>query len=348
MDQAVARLVSTENLAKTLTEPNLLGRQVDASRASDVADRVRESVRVDIRAPDEAGVQEVRIRWVGDPHERIAGRVVTSLCRQLAAGLTATGLGAADSAETRDRYETARSELIAAETALASARAEFEAALSAPGGARRREFTPESRKQTIASTPAKALPNVTEADETQLARQRLAELEQRRETLADRLMPEHPDMKALGEKIEDLRSAIARRPAVATPPRAPIAELPIDNGQDAAPDEKWIARSGQLWQAVIEAENRYAAALAQEREHRQSLVPPRGRLVAEIDSTRENAPPAARAAWRGWLLSGLTGLLAGGLVLALWPSRRQTFANAEEVRAVTRLPVVVLESASLN
>jgi hypothetical protein len=233
----------------------------------------------------------------------------------------------------------------AAETALANARAEFEMALNSPVSARPDEFVPESHHS--GAPAATALAN-SEADDTQLVRQRLAELEQRRRLLADRLMPEHPDMKALDEKIDELGAAIAHRPQPAAPRPQGVATVPTYNQTDEDLDEKRIARSHQLWQAVVEVQNRYAAALAHEHECRRGLAATRGQLLAEIESPSEAVPTVERAAWRRWLLSTFASLLCGGLVLALWPRHRRTFTSAEEVRAVTRLPVVVVESASLN
>jgi hypothetical protein len=340
MDEAVARLLSQESLAKTLTAAGVLDGATKPSAAQQMAEQMREWVRVDIRLPDEAGVQEVLIRWAGDPREPLAGRLVKALARQLAARLAAV-----DPVRPQREYEAARSELSAAATAVADLRAQFETALEArpvrPAG------TPP-RQQPNVDQAARSLPALAEADDTQLARQRLLEFEQRRQLLADRLMPEHPEMRALEEKIDELKRAVARKPQPARQRRPPL-EVPAEDRTRQEPDEGAIVQTRQLWQATLEAESRYTAALAHERGCWHALAVARGPFVAEIESTHESARGVERAAgWRQWLLSVLATIVCGGLALAAWPRRRQTLASAEEVRAVTRLPVVVIESASLN
>jgi hypothetical protein len=342
MDEAVARVVSQENLAETLAHSGMLA-GAKSSVAHDAAEELRERIRVDIRVPDEAGVQEVLIRWAGDPREPLAGRLVKALSRQLAARLATK-----DPSAPQREYEAARSELSAAAAALTDIRAQFETALDALGRAQIDRRALASRQEDTSAEPTVgAPPNVAEADETQLLRQRLLEVEQRRQLLADRLTPEHPEMRALDEKIDELRSAIARRPE--TPKqRRPVVAVAREDRAGETPDEQAITRRRQLWQATLEAQNRYAAALAQERTCWRSLALARGHLVAEIESTRETGVSVEPAAWRRWLVSLSVALLCVGLIFAAWPRRRQTFASAEEVRAITRLPVVVVQSASLN
>jgi hypothetical protein len=102
----------------------------------------------------------------------------------------------------------------------------------------------------------------------------------------------------------------------------------------------------QSQHAFRTAQIRYKSAQAQEQARRQSLVQV-SRLMAEVEPAAAGSRLDKATDWRRWLLTSMSAVLCGGFVIAVWP-RRHALASAEEVHAVTRLPVVVVECASLN
>ena len=339
LEPLVADALRIESLRSLIDETGLLANGA-VDRKSDLADWARRSLRVEIGEVDRAGKQAISIRWVGEPATSGAAQLVNVLARRLA-----------DQAPTRDvrslerQLNQAHAEAAAAERAVARARQQFDAALAAVS----------SHSQLDAGPPPTPQPRPAPVPESSdhagwlQSRQQLVELERRREVLAERLMPEHPEMKAIDEKIDVLRSALNNQP---TPAPAvadafePAVESPLPAGRASIPE---LAQVEQLGREVVAAQQQYDRALAAERTCWKRLAETPTGTLTEIEPALETPQLAVpRAGWQRWLVSSVAALAFGGLAFVLWPGRQQIFRSVEEVRASTRLPVVVVDRVMLN
>jgi hypothetical protein len=167
--------------------------------------------------------------------------------------------------------------------------------------------------------------------------------------LGDRLMPEHPEMRALDDKIAALRASLGQRsgPVPTYRDERPSFEpIPAPERQTADYDALGT-KLGKLGQQLLVAQAQLESAAEQERSSWQALCTARTRTVAEIE-TATVVRAAIIGGWQRWLVAVFCGLFSGGLVLAIWPSPLATFRSVEEVRAVTHLPVVVVPRSALN
>lgn len=254
----------------------------------------------------------------------------------------------ADVGSYQRRYDAAHADVSAAAEAVDQARQRLDSAVVAATDAASAVMEVKPRPRTDGTDQAAA----ASPEDVVLLRQQLIDIEAQQQTLAERLTPEHPQMKALDEKLDTLRSALANR-------SAPHIEHLPDVGNDAvdqdaevptlAPEKPELADTRQHAQALLAAQQRYAASVQRERACWQELTNAPRRLVAEVEPATSAVLEQKRSlSGYRWLISLMAATLLGGLVTAIWPVPRHTFSSAEEVRAFTRLPVVVIERAALN
>jgi hypothetical protein len=340
IEQTVADLLRSENLASAVNEAWYAGQANDRVISAAAIEGIRELLRIDLGLVNEAGVQTITIWWTGDPRRHAAARLVNVLARRLATKLPDVQLGPYQA-----EYIAAQGDVEAAQKAVDEAGRRLEAALTALDDV----FALSSTGPSAAGRPdADAAAPTTTLDDSRLLRQRLVDLEARRQTLAERLMPQHPEMKALDDKIEQLRSALAVRDVSSFERLPNVVETVTVPARESAFAQAAKAELQASQQAVRLAQANYKTAQLRQRKSLESVVEASRQLMPEIVPA---APIAsiryAMSAWKRWLLSATTALLCGGLVIAVWP-RPQALASAEEVRAVTRLPVFVIESTTLN
>lgn len=340
VERLAVELLRSENLRRLMREAEL-DRDGSSTRNSGLAEWARSNLRVEFAGTDRAGKQIVSVRWAGEPGAKGAARLVNSLARQLADHPSTT-----DERSLQRQLDQAHADAIAAERALTHARRQFDEALAA---------APVDPQYPAAPPPASVRTPTTAPESSEhaawfLARQQLAELEQRRETLAERLMPEHPEMRSLDEKIDVLRSSLNNQPTPAPAVADSMPETVTDDVAQAGPvPSPELERVKQLGRKVLAAQERYNAALSVERAYWQRFAQAPGGTLAEIESAVETTQLAGHLLrWRRWLVSLIVAIAFAGLTLAIWPVGRQTFTSVEEVRAGTRLPVVVVDRLMLN
>ncbi|HET6883573.1 MAG TPA: hypothetical protein VFI31_25700, partial [Pirellulales bacterium] len=329
-----------ENLSSAIDQTQLEADDNDQDAAA-LVQTVRDQLRVDLKPPDAAGVETMILRWTGTPTASCS-RLLNLLARRFVEQFANRDVGASEAA-----YAAAREARVEAETAVDDSRQRFESALVALQSRRPEAIAavPSKREPTLAPRPA---PGISpDRNGFVLLEQQLADLENRRQTLAERLMPEHPEMRALEAKIDSLRARLGGALVSETYVARELQPHPVAADLSSPPDIAATREVVSLAQALLGAQSDYSSAAEHERACWEALCAARNRLVAEIEPCPE-LPVAERAGWPRRLVASLTALLCGALVRVMWPVRRLTFSTAEEVRAATRLPVVVITRASLN
>lgn len=337
LDRRLVEVLRTQSLRRLVDEAAIGGR---SQGQRDLVEWARANLRVEISDPDRAGKQTVAIAWVGEPDVKGAARLVNLLARELADQPSPPDLRSLER-----QLDQAHADAVSAERALARARQEFGDALAAAS----------AQPQFDAVPPPAAEPKPTPATESSghaawfTARQQLAELERRRDVLAERLMPEHPEMKALDEMIDVLRSSLNNQPT----PAPMVAEASGAVAESTAAVSRFapaaLDRIHELGRKVASAQEQYSAALSAERACWQRLAQASGGPLAEIEPAAESPQLAGHASpWQRWLASLFAAIGFGGLAFVAWPCGKTTFTSVEEVRASTRLPVVVVDHVMLN
>lgn len=339
---AIASLLSSENLAAVIQKADF-----DQNRrrvgSEELIEEARSALRVDLGRPDEAGVTAITLRWMAENTEA-AARLVNLLARQLVSQLQGNNGRAEESS-----YALAQQALKDASAAVEEARQRFHAALA---GA---ETAAQPLNAPTVAPPRRAIRKAAPPAEAELRRwhyleQQLSELEGRRATLGDRLMPEHPEMKALDEKIAAIRANLAYQPSPASSNDDAI-ELEEPTLAPQRPDirqnPELLATISQLGAELVDAQSKYESAAERERAAWKTLCAVRGRVVIEVEPAVAGAS-AKTAGWRMWLVAAICGVLCSGLVFTFWPAPKLTFSTIEEVRSATRLPVIVVGRGSLN
>lgn len=341
---AVAALLSPENLSAAMRDAGL---PTDASETAlghrDSVEKVRERLRIELGAADAAGMQTVAIRWTGEASPSTA-RLVNLLARRLAQRLSAP-----DTASQEAAHNLARQTVREASKALSEARGRLASAVTAAGSVQEPEPASPVPANEDSEAPHLAPPREAVRDRGFLLGQQLADLESRRQTLSERLMPEHPEMKALDAEIAVLRTRLADQP----PPQDAAyvrrtAPEPIAPSTRASDHQAVTAQIAELADELAAAQAEYESAAAQERVAWQAINARRNGDVTQIEPAVVASVPSAGQPWQRWLIASLCGLMSFALVLAFWPRPRLTFSTVEEVRAVTRLPVVAVSRRSLN
>lgn len=340
LERAVAELFRTETLAVALSDVRVAGVPI---AIGEVVEKVREALRADIGSVGVGGMQEVKIRWTGDPQDATALPVVNLLAHQFATTVVNQQL-----APYRMAHDAALAELRAAE------RATNEISQQIDGDLVSLETQPPAVSSSMVSEPKvradeiSAAPGASESQETRFLRQRLIDLESRRQSLLDRLTPEHPEMKTLDEKIEQLRSTLSLQHELPQERIARTTTTTLQQAEDTSAMATRAAKLRQTRQALLAAQARYQTAQTREQSCLQKLVDASTNLVAEIEPAVPNSVvDTAAVTWRRSLLAGMSALMCGALVIACWPGPR-TLSSAEEVRSVTHLPVVIVECATMN
>jgi hypothetical protein len=341
LERAVAELLRPETLAVALGDARVTVVEQAHTAIGEVVEKVRRSLRVDIGSLGAGGMQEVKIRWIGDPQDPTAPRLVNVLAHQFAPTVVNLQL-----TPYRMAHDTALADVRTAESAANETAQQFDADL-----AMLETRVPASSSPVVADVSADGtsrVPGTSASQETRLLRQRLIDLESRRQALLERLTPEHPEMKTLDEKIEQLRSTLSVQRELPHERIARTTVASVPPAQDTAAIATRTANLRQTRQALLAAQAKFKAAQAREQSCLQTLVDASANLAAEIEPAVPNpAVDAAAVKWKRFLLASVTALLCGALVIAVWPQPR-TLASADEVRTVTHLPVVILECASMN
>jgi hypothetical protein len=329
-----ATLLSHKRLRQAAHQAGFAASDIDA------VEKLRRHLRVDVGDADEAGVQTIAVRWTGQPSEQ-AVLLVNALARRCLEELAETHRALYESA-----HAAAECQVSDASRTLSDVRQRLAASLARARG----RITDERRRVAPAVTPTLApqLAIDPERDARLLLSKQLADLESRRLALSDRLMPEHPEMKALDEKIIAVQSRLASRPYLEADhgPVLDVDRTPPVLAPSMEPDENEdTAELAGISAELLAAEEKYAAAVEQERSRLKQLGTARSRSLSEMEPARA-AIVSAKIGWQTWFSAALCGLLTSGLVLGVWPVRRTTFSTVEEVGAVTRLPVIALSRAS--
>jgi hypothetical protein len=342
-EQAIAALLSAQHLGEAIHEANFMADADLPVGSAEWVEYVRENVRIDLGVPDEAGMQTTVLRWTGRLPNAGAARLLNVLARRLAMQ-PATSDGGLREAQHRSAQQAVQ----AARHAVDDTRRQLDAALTAQRDHSVIIEDAVARSKPV-EQPRQASAIAPEQDDRFLLQQRLLDLETRRQALAERLMPEHPEMKAIDQKIAAMRMGLTNRPPAPSEPLPDVAMNTIEPPA-ALPEQGVLAdRVRQLSQALLAAQEAYTSACDRERTCWRALEAMRATPLAEIEPARMDTPTKATGvAWRRWLVSLTTALTCGGSVLALWPRRRANFTTVEEVRAATRLPVIVVSRGSLN
>lgn len=337
LEIAAAKLLTIEQLSRALRESQFPAVQGTAEMAlAEAAEQVRPNLRVDI-APGGRGVAPAAtIRWIGDANTPGAVDLINGLAHRfsdvqrsdrIAVAEQARQMAAAKLREATDSVRTAEQNF---QRALANAGSEVSVAT---GGS-----AATNLDALELSAPA---PPAASARQAEL-RAQLGELESQRSLLAERLMPAHPEMRALDTQITLLRAKLAETAAIGTPVDA---ALPPTTAREArregAPRDSGIQRE---WEAVVNARRQYEMAVGEERAAWERLM--RGSLGEPVEMIPASLSPPTMPEMSWWksAASALAAWLAGWLVLVFWPAPTAPLTTAEQVRRATRLPVIALPS----
>jgi|GEM_PF-6174604 len=197
--------------------------------------------------------------------------------------------------------------------------------------------------------------------------QRLTELARVRDDLGTRLTPEHPEVQDVEMRLAELterRQSVAEfvLPSEAGPTQSPQDLPDPDNNnfqaataQPSKPTDDELAR--EALKAADYAQIRRAAFEAQRLEQ-DALSAERASIIEELAAAEAlgkrsaramRSAPAARSPLLAWSLVGLLGLAVAALALFVSGSADATFHSIEQVRASLRAPILaVIESAVLK
>ncbi len=336
---AAAQLLTVEQLSRALRESQFPAAQGIADMAlAEVAERVRSNLRVDLAPGGRGAPPTATIRWIGDRGTPGAAALMNWLAHHFVDIRQTDRIAAAE-----QTHRAAAAKLREATEDVRAADQSFQRALADAGRSEGRDLpaTPptieEPSLESAAATPAGARP----ARRAQLQSQ-LAELEAQRSALAERLMPAHPEMKALDTQIASLRAKLADTAALETPGDVALPPPPAgEASKDAAPH--WAGLHRQ-WQAVATARRQHETALAAERAAWEWLTRSKSGEPVEIVPASPAPSAAPEAGWWKSAATGLAAWLAGWLVLVCWPSPTAPLTTAEQVRRATRLPVIAVPS----
>lgn len=337
LEIAAAKLLTIEQLSRALRDSRFPAVQGTAAMAlAEAAEQVRPNLRVDL-APGGRGVAPAAtIRWIGDPNTPGAVELVNALAHRFSDVQRSDRMAAAE--QTR---QTAAAKLREATDAVHTAEQHFQRALRdagsevsvVPGGS---AATNQDAMELSAPGPSAA-----SARRAELQSQ-LDELESQRNLLAERLMPAHPEMRAIDTQIASLRAKLAD---IANLETTVDGALPPPPAREASP-EGTQRGSGILrtWEAVVNARRQHEIAADEERAAWQRLVSSSLGEPIEIIPASLSPPTMPERSWWKSAASTLAAWLAGWLVLMFWPAPTAPLTTAEQVRRATRLPVIAVPS----
>ncbi|HEX7447797.1 MAG TPA: hypothetical protein VF306_09650 [Pirellulales bacterium] len=337
LEIAAAKLLTIEQLSRALRESRFPAVQGTAEMTlAEAAEQVRPNLRVDI-APGGRGVTPAAtIRWIGDPKTPGAVDLLNGLAHRFSDLQRSDRIAAAEQAR-----QTAAAKLREATDAVHTAEQDFQRAMRnagsgisvAPGGS-------SATNQDLLE-PSAPGPSAASARQAEL-RSQLAELESQRSVLAERLMPAHPEMRALDAQIALLRAKLADTADLKTTVDAALPPPPAREARpEGAPRDSGIQRE---WEAVVNARRQYEMAVGEERAAWERLMRCSLGEPVEMIPASPSPPTMPEMSWWKSAASALAAWLAGWLVLVFWPAPTAPLTTAEQVRRATRLPVIALPS----
>lgn len=338
LEIAAARLLTIEQLSRALRESRFPAVQAIADVSlAEAAEQVRPNLRVDIDPGERGSAPAVTIRWIGDPSTPGAVPLVNWLAQHFNDAPQAERVAAAEQS-----HQAAATKLREASDAVATAENGFERAL-ADAELPETEDLPNTRRTIDADAmePARGSPSGA-LRQAQLQAQ-LDELESQRSSLAERLMPAHPEMRALDAQIAAVHAKLGDVPVPENPPAAAPAPPapPHDSPYGSASSFSDI---GRQWEAVRTAQRHHDSAAGEERLAWERLTHSRAGRSIEVVPASLARPSGPTVAWWRAAAAGLAGWLAGWIVLVLWPSPTAPLTTTEQVRRATRLPVIAVPS----
>lgn len=339
VEVAAARLLSLEQIASALRDSRFPAAhaRTDAALAG-VAEQIRPSLRVDVQPSAGGEASRIAIRWTGDPSTPGAAALVNQLAHDFARIRQADGVAAAQ----RSRHAAA-ARVREAANALRTAESDFESVLADSDPLERGQRASEpAATEAITTESADTPPSATSARRAQLQSQ-LAELESQRSLLAERLMPAHPEMRAIETQIAALRAKLAGSASPETASESLRVPQPVPvRERDSSPVD--LTQVRREWRTVLLARREYDSAVNQERSAWQASAQSGTAGPVEILPAALAPPGASEIAWWKIAAAGLPAWLAGWLVLVFWPSPSAPLTTADQVRRATRLPVVIVPS----
>lgn len=378
---ATAPEVDTESLSRALVA-------IDYSRArglrpaalAALAERVRPSLRLEALANEwttPQGTSGVTLLWRGAARDPNAAALVEALARELAVRWQTQAVQREEQAS-----DEAAQALSAATAKVQKLQAEFDAVLTrlaepddAVGSAPQR-VPPTAAGPTLAPPePAVNSPGIAARRTPPAARQpsgyasasrqarlesELEDLEIKRDSLAERLTPSHPEMRALDEQIGELRAALANAsyPAVEEPlpepgtasinePSSQLATTPAVVPLRNAP---WrmqsLTQTQAAWRRLAAAlVARDKAALAASRAQTELSQALRSAVVERLPAAVSQSP-VVEVAWSLVAVVLAAAGAAGWLAISCWPMPGAVVLDADDLRRTTRLPVIVVPASS--
>lgn len=339
LEIAAARLLTIEQLSMALRESRFpaVQRLADVSLA-EAAEQVRPNLRVDIDPGGRGAPPTATIRWIGDTSTPGAVMLVNWLAQHFNDAPQAERIAAAEQS-----HLAAAAKLREASDAVVTAENNFQQTL-AKAELPQIDDLSNTRRTTDAEAIEPAIgPPLGAGRRAQLQAQ-LDELESQRSSLAERLMPAHPEMRALDTQIAGVRAKLAEAPVLKNPPAAALPappEPPRASPYGAAADLSNISRP---WEAVLVARRHHDTAAGEERLAWERLTQIRASRSVEIVPASLARPSGPSVAWWRAAATGLAGWFMGWLVLVVWPSPTAPLTSIEQVRRATRLPVIMAPS----
>lgn len=338
LEIAAAQMLTIEQLGRALRESRFpAARGIADVALVEAADQVRSNLRLDIAPGGRGDASTVTIRWIGDPSTPGAVALVDWLAQHFNDAPQADRIAAAEQS-----HQAAAAKLREAGNAVVMAEESFQRAL-AEAELPEIDDVPSARRTVDANAMEPAGGSPSEVGRWAQLQAQLDELESQRSSLAERLMPAHPEMRALDAQIAAVRAKLAEAPATENPPAADPAlpELPRGSPYGTASN---LSDLGRQWEEVLIARRRHEAAAHEERLAWQRLTQSRAGRTVEIVPASLARPSGSTVAWWRAAAAGLAGWLAGWLVLAFWPSPNAPLTTLEQVRRATRLPVIAVPS----
>ncbi|HJT34008.1 MAG TPA: hypothetical protein VJ783_18325 [Pirellulales bacterium] len=336
LEIAAARLLTIEQLSRALRESRFpAARGIADVALAEAAEKVRPSLRVDIDPGGRGDTPAVTIRWIGDTSTPGVLTLVNWLAQHFNDAPQAERIVAAEQS-----HQAAAAKLHEANDAVAIAEESFQRAI-AEAELPEIEDLHSARRTTDVHAMEPAGGSSSAAGRSSPLQAQLDELESQRGSLAERLMPAHPEMRALDEQIAAVRAKLAEAPAIDSPPAVAVPVPPRASPYGPASN---LPAIGRQWEAVHVARRRQEAAAGEERLAWQRLTQSRAGRSVEILPATSAGPSGPTVAWWRAAAAGLAGWLAGWLVLVFWPSPTAPLTTIEQIRRTTRLPVIAVPS----
>lgn len=376
---AIAPVVDPESLSRALVAVDYCGaRGLRPVALAALAERVRPSLHLEPLANEwtnSPGTSGVALRWRGAARDPNAAALVEALARELASRWQTQTVQRDEQAS-----EEATQALSAATTKIQELQVEFDQALTRLGelgegvGNTPRGVPPTAAGPTLAPPePAVNSPGIAASRTPPAARHpsgyalasrqarlesELEDLEIKRDSLAERLTPSHPEMRALDEQIGEVRAALANAsyPAVEEPLPEPgtASRNELSSQAAAAPavvplrNAPWrmqsLTQTQAAWRrlaaALVARDKAALAASRAQTELRQAL---RSAVVERLPAT-VSQPPVVEVAWSLVAAVLAAAGAAGWLVISFWPMSGAVVLDADDLRQTTRLPVIVVPS----